>query len=143
MFISRYYHKLEAKGRLAIPQSYRSELTSGGVITAGLDGCLFLFPRSYWQSLSEKLASLALTNKAARDFTRLIVQSAVELDFDSQGRTHIPDFLRQHAQLKKQVVVAGALSRVEVWDKDLYHQHLNLITLNTPDFDEKLSDLNL
>jgi MraZ protein len=143
MFIGRHYHNLETKGRLAIPTQYREKLTSGGVMTAGLDGSLFLFPKLYWQSLSEKLATLPLTNKAARDFTRLIVQSAVELDFDMQGRTLIPDYLRQHAQLKKQVVVAGALTRVEIWDRDQYHQHLNLITQNNPNFDEELAKLDL
>lgn len=143
MFISRYYHTLEAKGRLAIPTAFRGKLKSGGVITAGLDGCLFLFPNSYWQELSEKLASLPLTNKAARQFTRGLVQSAMELSFDSQGRTLIPEFLRQHASLKKQVVVAGALTRIEIWDRDSYHAHLNLITQESPDLEESIKELNI
>lgn len=143
MYIGRYYHNLESKGRLAIPATYREKLVSGGVITAGLDGCLYLFPSSYWQSLSQKLAELPLTNKAARDFVMLLVQSAVNLEFDSQGRTLIPEFLRQHAQLKKQVVVAGALTRVEIWEKDRYHEHLNLITRENPDFEKGLTELNI
>jgi len=143
MFIGRYYHKLEAKGRLAIPAAYREKLTSGGVITLGLDGCLFLFPNSYWQSLSEKLINLPLVNKAARSFTRLLVQSAVGLEFDSQGRTLIPEYLRDHGKLKKQVVVAGALSRVEIWDRDRYHEHLNLITQENPDLTGGLAELNI
>lgn len=143
MFISRYYHNLEAKGRLAIPSQFREKLGSGGVITAGLDGCLFLFPNLYWQSLSKKLAALPLTNKAGRNLMMLLVQSAVNLEFDSQGRTLIPEYLRQLARLKKQVVVAGALSRVEIWDKDRYHEHLNLITRENPDFEKGLAELNI
>ena len=85
MFISRHYHNLEAKGRLAIPAVFREKLTSGGVITIGLDGCLFLFPNSYWQELCSKLASLPLTNRTGRQFTRVLVQSAVDLVLDSQG----------------------------------------------------------
>lgn len=143
MFISRYYHSLEAKGRLAIPVSYREKLASGGVITTGLDGCLFLFPNSYWQELTLRLASLPLTNLAARNFTRLLVQSASDLILDSQGRTLIPDFLRQSASLKKQVVIAGALTRVEIWDRDRYHQHLNLISEENPDWEASLKELNI
>lgn len=143
MFISRYYHSLETKGRLAIPTAYREKLTSGGVITAGLDGCLFLFPKSYWQELSNKLASLSLTNKTARQLTRLFVQSAVDLNLDSQGRTLIPDYLRISASLKKQVVIAGALTRIEIWDRDSYHKHLNLITQENPNFEAELNQLNL
>ncbi|OGD71769.1 division/cell wall cluster transcriptional repressor MraZ [Candidatus Collierbacteria bacterium RIFCSPLOWO2_01_FULL_50_23] len=143
MFIGRYYHNLEAKGRLAIPAAYREKLTSGGVITIGLDGCLFLFPKSYWLELSEKLASLPLTNQTARQFTRLLVQSAVDLELDPQGRTLIPDYLKENASLKKQVVVAGALTRIEIWDRQAYHQHLNLITQENPDWQKGLEQLNI
>ena len=143
MFIGRYYHRVEAKGRLAVPQSYRDQLASGGVITAGLDGCLFLFPNSYWQKLSKKLASLPLTQIAARNFVRLMAESAVELNLDSQGRTLIPDYLREQAQIKKQVVVAGALTRVEIWDQDTYHRHLDLIARQVSETDLNMEAIEL
>lgn len=127
MFIGHYYHSIEAKGRLAIPASFRGELSSDGVLTWGLDGCLFLFPNSYWQKLSSKLESLPMTNPQARNLTRLLVQSASTLNLDSQGRTLIPEHLRKIANLKKQVVIAGSLNRIEIWDRDTYHQHFELI----------------
>jgi MraZ protein len=127
MFIGRYYHNLQPKGRLAIPSSFRSQLTSSSVITAGLDGALFVFPASSWKKLTAKLASLPLTKRAARLFTRSIIQSASELNLDSQGRTLIPSYLRELASINKQVVVAGALTRIEIWDKERYHKHLNVI----------------
>ncbi len=133
MFIGHYYHSIETKGRLAIPASFREELTLGGVVTWGLDGCLFLFPDSYWQKFSEKLASLSLTNQTARNLTRLLVQSATPLNLDNQGRTLIPEHLRKQANLKKHVVVAGSLNRIEIWDRESYHTHLDLIaqTINS------------
>lgn len=136
MFIGHYYHSIENKGRLAIPASFRDQLQSGGVLTWGLDGCLFLFPASSWQKLSDKLASLSMTNPQARQLTRLLVQSASDLNLDNQGRTLIPEHLRKIANLKKQVVVAGSLNRVEIWDRDTYHEHLDLIAKtvsNNPD----------
>jgi len=143
MFIGRYYHTVESKGRLAIPQSFRQELDLGGVITWGLDGCLFLFPVSYWQKLSEKLASLPMTNPQARNLVRLLVQSAQELKLDNQGRTLLPEHLRDQVQLKKQVVIAGALTRVEIWDRDIYHQHLDLIAQQINNTDSALSELGI
>lgn len=143
MFTGRYYHTIETKGRLAIPQSFREELISGGVVTWGMDGCLFLFPSSYWQKFSEKLASLSLTNQAARNLTRLLVQSAVDLNLDAQGRTLIPEHLRLQANLKKQVVVAGSLTRIEIWDRDLYHQHLDLIAQTINEGSDSLSSLEI
>ncbi len=141
MFTGRHYHNIEAKGRLAIPSDYREKLASGCVITVGLDGCLFLFPNSYWQQLSEKLANLPLTNSQARQFVRLIIQQASEVSFDQQGRILIPDYLREKAQLQKQTVVAGALTRIEIWDKQVYHTHLDLITQENPNWEEGLSSL--
>ena len=142
MFTGRYYHNLETKGRLAIPTSFRAELKSG-IITGGLDGCLFLFPELYWQKLSKKLASLPLTQLAARQMVRLMVQSAVPLELDSQGRTLIPSYLLEQAHLKKQVVIAGALTRVELWDKDLYHQHLDLIAQEISKPDAAINNLGI
>lgn len=143
MFIGRYYHTIETKGRLAIPKAFRQGLKSGGVITRGLDGCLFLFPDSYWRKLAKKLASLPLTNQAARAFTRLLVQEATLLDLDSQGRTLIPTFLRDSIGLKKQVVIAGALTRIEIWDREAYHQHFDLLAQDTKKLEESISELNI
>lgn len=143
MFIGRYYHTVEAKGRLAIPASFRSQLKSGGVITKGLDGCLFLFPDSYWQKLAKKLASLPLTNKAARAFTRLLVQEATLLQLDPQGRTLIPEYLRDLVGIKKQVVVAGALTRIEIWDRDIYHQHFDLLAQDSSQLQDQITELNI
>ncbi len=142
MFIGHYYHSIEAKGRLAIPASFRSQLDSGGVVTWGLDGCLFLFPSSYWQKLSKKLASLPMTNPQARNLTRVLVQSASDLSLDTQGRTLIPEHLRKTANLKKQVVVAGSLNRIEIWDRDNYHMHLDLIA-KTVSTDPDLINLDI
>ncbi|OGD83648.1 division/cell wall cluster transcriptional repressor MraZ [Candidatus Collierbacteria bacterium RIFOXYD1_FULL_40_9] len=142
MFIGHYYHSIEAKGRLAIPATFRQQLASGGVVTWGLDGCLFLFPSSYWQKLSEKLASLPMTNPQARNLTRLLVQSASDLNLDIQGRTLIPEHLRKIANLKKQVVVAGSLNRIEIWDRDNYHKHLDLIA-KTVSSDPELINLSI
>lgn len=143
MFIGTHYHNLESKGRLAIPAPFRKELQSGGILTRGLDGCLFLFPASYWNTLSEKLALLPLTNQKARNFTRLLVQSAATLDLDSQGRTLISEKLRQTINLKKHTVIAGALTRVEIWDQDTYHQHIDVIEKQSDEIENSLSDLGI
>jgi MraZ protein len=137
MFIGRYYHTIETKGRLIIPKEFRSQLKSGGVVTRGLDGCLFVFPKSYWMQLSEKLASVPMTNTTGRQFVRFLVQSSLDLDLDTQGRLLVPDYLRIAAKLKKHVVVAGSLTRIEIWDRESYHQHLDLLekTLSVEDLD--------
>lgn len=138
MFIGRYYHNLEAKGRLSIPVPYRSQLKSGAVLTKGLDGCLYLFPNSSWNKLAAKLASLPLTSATGRNLVRILAQSSAALSLDNQGRALIPEYLRLETKLKKHVVVAGALTRVEIWDRDGYHQHLDQIEkqlVNSPELE--------
>lgn len=143
MFIGRYYHTIEAKGRLAIPQPFRTQLKPGSVLTRGLDGCLFLFPASSWKKLSNQLASLPLTNPSARAFIRLLVNNAAPVEFDAQGRTLIPPYLKDQAKLKKQVVVAGALSRLEIWDAETYHQHLDSLEQNASQLEAQLTQLGI
>lgn len=125
MFIGIYYHTLEAKGRLAIPAKFRKNLDKGSVITRGLDGCLFLFPSDKWGELVNKLEQSPITRKDARGFMRLLTHEAIEVEFDKQGRTKIPKYLFKYSGLKKEVVIAGTLNRIEIWDKTRYHKYIS------------------
>lgn len=143
MFIGIYYHILEAKGRLAIPAGFRRQLNEGSVITRGLDGCLFLFPEPEWGKFIKKLQQSPLTRRKAREFVRLMTHAAVKVEFDKQGRTRIPSYLQKLADLKKEVVVAGSLNRIEIWDKDRYHQYMAKIEEKSEQIAESLTELEI
>ncbi len=143
MFIGQYLHTLEAKGRLAIPKSFRSSLSRQAVITKGLDGCLFLFPAEAWHDFSQKIAKMSLTKKDSRSFSRFLTFSAAQVNLDSQGRILIPDHLRKFAGLKKHVMVAGASDRVEVWDKKHFDQYQGRVEKETEKITERLTDVGL
>lgn len=117
MFIGQYEHHLEAKGRLSIPKKFRSQLEAGAVLAQGLDGCLFLYPKSAWEQLIYKLSQLPLTRTDARSFTRGLSYGAVEVDIDSLGRILVPEYLRAFAGITSACMVAGAVDRIEIWDK--------------------------
>lgn len=143
MFVGTYYHTLEDQNRISIPKSFRTELTPGSVITYGLDGCLFLFTADSWSKLSDKLASLPLTNKAARDFLRLLTYNATDVEIDKLGRTKLSSGIVKLAALKKDVVFAGALTRVEIWDKERYHSYVDGLTSQTGELENTLSELGI
>lgn len=124
MFIGHHYHALEQKGRLAIPAGFRKELGKTGILTRGLDGCLFLFPKTTWEKTVTEAQNKPFTQKSAREWVRLLTHNAVEVDFDSQGRILIPEFLRAYGNLKEGVVIAGSLNRIEIWQKERYHQYM-------------------
>lgn len=138
IFIGRYYHALEQKGRLSIPSSFRSKLGSRAILTTGLDGCLFLLDESQWESLIQDVQNAPVTKRNARDWSRYLANNAVEVDFDSQGRILIPEHLRQTAAMSKEVVVAGSVNRIEIWDRDKYHQYLDTISATAETIAESL-----
>lgn len=138
MFIGQYQHNLEEKGRLSIPKKFRSHLAEGAILSQGLDGCLFLYTKSAWESLITKLSQLPLTRTDARDFTRVISYGANEIEIDSLGRILIPDYLRTFAQLKGECVIAGALDRIEIWDKQKFVQYSADVNSRAEEIAEKL-----
>lgn len=125
MLIGEYSHTIDPKKRLAIPSKLRKELGTKAVITRGLDSCLFIFPQKEWQQLVDKLSSLPFGEKNSRSFVRLMLAGASEVSLDGLGRVLVPDYLKNYAQLKKNVVIAGIHNRLEVWDKarwDMFKQ---------------------
>lgn len=117
MFIGEYQHALDDKGRLAVPVKFRAALKGGAVVTRGLDSCLFLYTRTAWKELAERLAKLPLARANTRAFARLMLAGAMDVEIDTQGRLLVPDYLRGYAGIKRQVVVAGLYNRLELWDE--------------------------
>lgn len=125
MFSGEYNHSIDEKGRLIIPSKFRFELGEKFILTRGLDGCICIYPMSEWEALEEKLRGLPLTNKNSRLVTRFLVGGAVTCELDKQGRILIPGPLREHAGLTKDVVLAGTLERIEIWDKARWNETCN------------------
>lgn len=117
MFMGEYNHTIDTKGRLIIPSKFREKLGDEFVVTKGLDGCLFVYPNSEWKTFEEKLKTLPITNKNARQFSRFFLAGASTCEVDKQGRILLPSVLREFAELEKEVVLVGVLSRIEIWSK--------------------------
>ncbi len=123
MFIGEYSNKIDEKGRLAVPSKFRPDLASGAVVTKGLDGCLFVYTKSEWDKLAERLTTLPLTASNARAFARHMLAGAMDLELDKQGRMVLPSYLRQFAGVKANVVVAGLFNRLEIWDEQAWREY--------------------
>ena len=107
------------------PAKFREPLGEEFVLTRGLDGCLYIYPMDEWEAFEEKLRALPLTNKDARAFSRFFVAGATTCELDKQGRILVPQTLREFAGLEKDVILAGNLSRVEVWSKEKWSENCN------------------
>ena len=143
MLTGEFNHSIDSKGRLIIPSKLRDSLGEHFVITKGMDGCLFLYPENEWEAFEEKLRTLPLTNKKARDFKRFFLGSAVDGEIDKQGRVLISSSLRTYASLEKEVVLAGVLDKVEIWSKEAWDARTNDIEENIEDIASDMEDLGL
>jgi len=118
VFLGRYAHNLDAKGRLAIPARYREALAEGVVLTRGIDRCLALYPMAAWRPLAEKVAALPLTDADARNFRRLVFAEAADLNLDAQGRILVPPDLRRYAGIEREALVVGVDTSLEIWSPE-------------------------
>ncbi len=116
MFLGRYAHALDAKGRLAIPARFREDLADGVVLTRGIDRCLSLYPMAAWLPLAEKVSALPITDPDARNFRRMVFAEAVDEVPDGQGRILLPPELRRYAEIDREAVVVGMNTYLEIWN---------------------------
>jgi MraZ protein len=123
LFYGEYQHTLDQKGRIIIPSKFREELGEKFIITKGLDNCLFVYSQEEWEVVVSKLRALPFTDKDVRSFVRFFSAGAAECEMDKQGRILIPQNLREYAGLVKDAYLTGAITRVEIWDKNRWEAH--------------------
>ena len=143
MLIGEYQHAIDAKGRLIIPARFREELGEHFLVTRGLDRCLFVYSLDEWKTLEGKLKSLPLTQPNARAFVRFFFSGATECTVDRQGRILIPANLREHARLKREVMIIGVSNRAEIWAKEEWDRYVEQAEVSYDEIAEKLVDLGI
>ena len=120
MFMGTYYNSIDSKNRMIVPSKHRDGLGGRCVLTKGLDQCLYIYTLSDWEKQQEKIAELPEANPEIRAFIRSFFGDATECEFDKQGRIVIPQALIEHAKIKKDLVTVGAMSKIEIWSKELW-----------------------
>jgi MraZ protein len=143
MFIGEYSHNLDDKGRLAVPIKFRRDLAKGAVVTRGLDNCLFLYTKSEWEKLAEKLAALPISQANSRAFARLMLAGAMDVPMDKQGRVILPEYLRNFAGIKKATIIAGLYNRLELWDEARWQSYKNSTEKESSEIAERMAELGV
>ena len=142
MFMGEYHYSIDEKGRLTIPAKLRYELGENFIVTRGLDGCLFVYPKNEWENIIQKYKELPNT-KDARNFMRFFLSGATVCEFDKQGRINISAPLTKYAELKKDGVIIGVNDRLEVWSKERWESFIDTNEDSLSDIAEKLFSSNL
>lgn len=129
MFRGATLVNLDSKGRLTVPTRYRGMLNEESevqmVFTIDLhQPCLLLYTLPEWEIIEKKLSQLSTMNPAERRVQRLLLGHASECQMDSGGRLLLANTLRQHAGLKKAVMLVGQINKFELWDEQTWYQQV-------------------
>lgn len=126
MFYGEYIHSIDRKGRLILPAKFREVSKESGIekffLTRGLDKCIFMFSEDEWKPQEQKFKSISFTKNEARTFNRMFFSGAVEVIPDRQGRFIIPQYLKDFANIKRDTMIIGVSSRIEIWDSELWKE---------------------
>ena len=122
MFLGRYEHSIDEKGRLTIPARYRELLEEGAYVTQGFDHNLIVHPVASFEAIYAKVDQLAFTDPVARQLKRFIFSTAERCEIDKAGRILLPQFLREKASLDGSAVIVGAGAYFEIWSQSSWAQ---------------------
>ena len=143
MLIGEYEHSLDVKGRLILPAKIREDMGDKFIVTKGIDGCLFGFSQNEWTNFEEKLKTLPLTNKNARDFVRFFLSGATECEIDKQGRFLITSNLREYATLEKDAIIIGVGTRIEIWNREKWKSYNSDENISADEIAENMTMLGI
>jgi len=120
MFLGRYEHTIDEKGRITIPSKYREELGNAAYVTQGFDGNLQIFPPDLFELMASRVRSMSFLDANSRRLRRIIFANAERVTFDSAGRILLPTFLRETANLKETAIVVGGGDYFELWSPEIW-----------------------
>ena len=120
MFMGKYYNSIDAKNRMIVPSKHRDQLGGRCILTKGMDNCLYIYPLGEWEKVVEKVSALPQTDVNVRKYIRDVFANAEECEIDKQGRILIPAELKKRVFIDKELVTMGAMSRIEIWSKEVW-----------------------
>jgi len=136
---------MDRKGRLILPAKFREVAKVNFIeklfVTRGLDKCLFMFSEEEWKTQEGKFKSISFTKQQSRTFNRLYFSGAAEIVADRQGRILLPQYLKDFAEIKRDVVIVGVSNRIEVWAKDKWQEFYGNSRQSFEEIAEKLMDV--
>ena len=142
MFMGTTYNSIDEKNRMIVPSKLRAGLGARCILTKGLDRCLYIYTTEDWEKQMEKIARLPESDPHVRAFIRHFCANAAEFEFDKQGRIGIPQELKNYAGIEKELVTMGAMSKIEIWARDVWEAPNNENKMEAEDFAKALAAYN-
>jgi MraZ protein len=133
MFLGRYHHTIDGKGRLTVPARYRELLAAeGAYLTQGFDNNINVYPPNVFERIFNRVNNLNMTDPSARLLRRLMFSNAELVVLDKTGRILIPQFLREELNLDNEAVIVGMGDYFEIWSPDQWVGQTSMMEENEP-----------
>lgn len=143
MFLGRFAHTFDEKGRIAIPTKFREQLDNGAYLTQGFDKNLIVWRVEDFEKISQQVNSLNFTDPNARLLKRLIFANTIRVDIDRVGRILVPQFLREIANLlSSNAMIVGAGNNFEIWSPENWEKQ-NYMLQDSDTNTQRFSALNI
>ena len=127
MFLSSYENKLDKKGRVSVPASFRSYLSSlgyNGVVcypsfnNQSIEAC----SQDRIEKLSNTIDSLNPFEEKRDFFATSILSESISLQFDSEGRISLSSKLLKHAKIKNNILFVGQGKTFQIWEPAIFEK---------------------
>ena len=142
MFMGTSNNSIDEKNRMIVPAKLRAELGARCILTKGLDQCLYIYTTEDWDKQMEKIARLPESDPKVRAFIRHFCANACECEFDKQDRIIIPQELKTYAGIEKDLVTMGAMTKIEIWSREVWNAPDNDSKMERADFAQALTEYN-
>jgi MraZ protein len=141
-FLGEYEVTLDTKGRFLLPAAFKKQLEEGAhqfVINRGIEKCLTLYPLKSWEPIVAKMSKLNDFDPKVREFRRVFLNGATQIELDSAGRLLLTKNLAEYAGLEKDIVLLSVGNKIEIWDKNKYKAFFE--NISPEDFSKLANDV--
>lgn len=125
-FIGEFEATVDAKGRFLLPSGLKKQMPEGTgvlVINRGMDNCLWMYLLPDWEKVEERLREVnPYDSRENRMVRKALIAGAVYVELDAAGRINLPKILSDYAGLDKDILLAGDIDKIEIWDKNSYYK---------------------
>ena len=121
MFLSTYENKLDKKGRVSVPASFRSHLSNlgyNGIICfpSFNNQSIEAWPQDRIEKITNAIDTLNPFEEKKDFFATSILAESINLQFDSEGRVQLSIKLLKHAKIKNSMLFVGQGKTFQIWE---------------------------
>lgn len=127
IFAGEFEHRIDPQGRISVPARFRTAFEEGIVLSKAFDPCINVYTQAEWEQVAAEMASQPTNRGISRRLNRLTFAGAYPSQLDRSGRVLIPPQLREYAGLGENIVLVGAGSLMEIWDRSAWDQESEII----------------